>query len=132
MVESFWEGLDELLLAAEDVAPLIDGLGALSSLDVPVKQSHLSALLSLLSRRLGLEAGGGPGKPGPPDGLLNATAAADVARVLICLAGMRRATPSRSNRNALDAIFTVVAERLPMSGALTPTLLDSWDKLVPV
>ncbi|GIL45764.1 hypothetical protein Vafri_2917, partial [Volvox africanus] len=137
VVDGFWSNLEELL-SGNDVTPLVDGLEAVSALDVPVKQSQLTALLGLLARRLGLGAGtAGAGAQdadagaGAVSSAASATAA-DVARVLICLARMRRATPSRSNRNTLDALFTAVAERLPISGQLTPQLLDSWDKLVPV
>ncbi|GLI64021.1 hypothetical protein VaNZ11_007182, partial [Volvox africanus] len=137
LVNGFWSDLEELL-SSNDVTPLVDGLDAVSALDMPVKQSQLTMLLGLLARRLGL--GGGTAGVGGRDadadaGAVNSAAsatAADVARVLICLARMRRATPSRSNRNTLDALFTAVAERLPVSGPLTPQLLDSWDKLVPV
>lgn len=131
VVENFWSSLEELLLEeSQGIGPLVEGLTAISALDVPVKQGQLTALLVLLARRLGLEEGKG-WSPGAVPAGASATAA-DIARVLICLAGMRRATPSRTNRTMLDAIFTVVAERLPLSGPLTPTLLDSWDKLVPM
>ncbi|EFJ52340.1 hypothetical protein VOLCADRAFT_86669 [Volvox carteri f. nagariensis] len=133
-VEGFWGSLEELLMFSQDVEPLVQGLGAISALEMPVKQSHLTALLALLSKRLGLGEGAAAAEfsdtGDTPTSAASATAAS-VARVLICLAGMRRATPSRSNRNTLDAIFTAVAERLPVSGPLTPKLLDSWDKLVP-
>ncbi|KXZ47051.1 hypothetical protein GPECTOR_38g288 [Gonium pectorale] len=143
LVDAFWASLPQLLPAraqqghpaasSDAMDKLVSGLAALSSLDVSVKQGQLRSLLELLARRLeaaAVTAGPDPGAATPTAAASGA--AAEVARVLICLADMRRATPDRANRRSLDLLFRAVAERLPLSGPLTPKLLDSWDKLVPM
>jgi hypothetical protein len=109
---------------------------ALSDLGVPVKQSQLTALVAGLAEAVGAAPKDTPrpaaAPPLPAAPRLDAQLAAELAGVLICLAGMRRASPSRANQRLLSGVFEVVAAALPVSGPLTPRLLDAWDVLVPL